>query len=461
VILIEEEVVKPVTVHGIEISTAWYPSREEVTVIESSFDYRSDMTPSLPKSTLIDIATEISSQRPGTNEWYPNPLNTVVTDYVTIYKRILNLNVIDRNQSNYNVIDFGIATNFFTGEAYSTEWALLHSCAQRLAIEEIHLEMGLPNSTLEAFAANLFIQEMEHYAQLSKDPEARSLLSYTDELQREKGLLYWHSTWIDQSFFTDRADSLKGRYITLTKAAVFEHYRNPFGGVPWIGFEGLDGSGKDTQADLLKKFLEDVLSSNILSQGFPTNYPIGAMTRAVLKGNTEMDPIALQKLFEADRAQFIQMYSLEPKREDAIFMTTRYSASGIAYAAESWDELLYGIMGNMFQGWSDIMLYVDLPVEECLRRVDSRGGERELFEKREALEKAKSNFRKLCRILPNMILVDGTKDDMTYKSKEEIFREIVELLITRLPEDVLNNDTKRYLGNSIDTWIDENRNLFK
>ena len=74
--------------------------------------------------------------------------------------------------------------------------------------------------------------------------------------------------------------------------------------------------------------------------------------------------------------------------------------------------------------WPDL----DTPVEECLRRISSRGNETELFEKQEFLHKVKENYERIfCTLDPEVRLVrlDGLL------KKEEIAAQIQEILFNR------------------------------
>ena len=60
-----------------------------------------------------------------------------------------------------------------------------------------------------------------------------------------------------------------------------------------------------------------------------------------------------------------------------------------------------------------MLIYIDVPVDICLKRIDKRGEEKELFEKKEFLEKVEKNFKyaiKNANKMTKVLVVDGTKD---------------------------------------------------
>jgi dTMP kinase len=97
-----------------------------------------------------------------------------------------------------------------------------------------------------------------------------------------------------------------------------------------IVFEGLDQSGKQTQAELLQQQLQkDGRAVRLLS--FPDyTTPIGAEIHRALHGEREYTPDVMQLLYVANR------FERRPSMEQAlaageILVCDRYSASSIAY----------------------------------------------------------------------------------------------------------------------------------
>jgi len=96
-----------------------------------------------------------------------------------------------------------------------------------------------------------------------------------------------------------------------------------------IAFEGLDQSGKETQARHLRARIEQDRKVHPLS--FPDyDTPIGREIASALAGEREFGPDVMQLLYVANRCEYL------PKIEmwlaaDAVVMCDRYRASSIAY----------------------------------------------------------------------------------------------------------------------------------
>ena len=68
----------------------------------------------------------------------------------------------------------------------------------------------------------------------------------------------------------------------------------------FIVFEGIDGSGKTTQIQLLKKRIEKT-GIRCLETREPSDGPVGVLIRQCLTGRMEMSEASLAALFAADR----------------------------------------------------------------------------------------------------------------------------------------------------------------
>ncbi len=178
----------------------------------------------------------------------------------------------------------------------------------------------------------------------------------------------------------------------------------------FIVLEGLDGAGTTTQ---MKKLDARLHQSGIPHEieAEPTDGPVGRLVREILKGTYSVAPWSLALLYAADRNEHV----LHLKKEIAqgkLVICDRYFYSSLAYQ---------GVTCNSDAVWSlnktyphpAVILYVDTPVEECLKRIDHRGEERELFEKREYLVKVREGYEHALANLPQGVKLfrfDGKLD---------------------------------------------------
>jgi len=82
----------------------------------------------------------------------------------------------------------------------------------------------------------------------------------------------------------------------------------------FIVFEGLDGSGQSTQAELLRHYFEDNKDSVVLTKEPTEDSESGRMIRKVLTKEEKIEPDELQKLFVQDRKEHLNNLII-PKSE--------------------------------------------------------------------------------------------------------------------------------------------------
>jgi dTMP kinase len=199
----------------------------------------------------------------------------------------------------------------------------------------------------------------------------------------------------------------------------------------FIVFEGIDGSGKTTQAELLQKFLLDRGEQAILSPE-PSAGIIGSSIRefALHKKHfftTDKSRFDEQMayLFAADR--YYHLYN----DVDGVFkliadgchvLTTRYYFSSIAYNSETpAQEELVRRLNRDFPN-PDVVIYLDIPVKRGLARLDDRTI-KEVYETETKLTEVKANYEKIFSTYQGRLLkIDALK------SIEEIEREIINFL---------------------------------
>lgn len=173
------------------------------------------------------------------------------------------------------------------------------------------------------------------------------------------------------------------------------------GNARFIVFEGIDGSGKSTQARLLAESLE--AAGHTVHLTFePTNYRIGSILRRVLTGQETADEHTIAALFLADRLDHIHhpdygIKSLLAKGQ--IVICDRYYYSSYAYHSQHVD-MDWVIQANLLAAQAlrpDIVFYMDLQPEAAMERI--RGGREQVehYEKLETLEAVRGNYLEAIR----------------------------------------------------------------
>jgi dTMP kinase len=141
----------------------------------------------------------------------------------------------------------------------------------------------------------------------------------------------------------------------------------------FITFEGPDGSGKTTQAQLLYEYLQERGYPVFLTRE-PGGTGIGDQIREVLHSleNTEMLPQTEILLYSASRAQLVGQVIRPHLAWDEIVLCDRYADSTLAYQGYGHGldlEVLQVVTAFATGGLKpDLTIYLDIDVEEGLRR---------------------------------------------------------------------------------------------
>ena len=173
----------------------------------------------------------------------------------------------------------------------------------------------------------------------------------------------------------------------------------------FIAFEGLDGSGSSTQSKLLSEKLENEGFSTFLTKEPTSHHFIGQLIREVLQHKRNVDPKTLQLLFTADRSEHLKN-DIEPAlAEGKIVISDRYLLSTIAFGALDCDMNWLMDLNKPFL-MPDITFLSKLEADICIQRIQARGTQFELFEKKEKLEKIWKHYEILAQKFPNVQIID-------------------------------------------------------
>ncbi|BAZ43660.1 dTMP kinase [Chondrocystis sp. NIES-4102] len=198
----------------------------------------------------------------------------------------------------------------------------------------------------------------------------------------------------------------------------------------FIVFEGIDSSGKSTQAELLKEYLIATGDKAIISSE-PSNGVIGNLIRQALKRrilfskDKDLFDEQMAYLFASDRHDhlyndFDGVFKLIEK--DYHVISTRYYFSSLAYNCESEEKLRFIQQLNARFPNPDITIYIDIPVEVALTRLQKRSSQ-EIYETQTKLTKVREQYQKIfTQYQGKYIHVDGTQ------SQEQIHQQIVEYI---------------------------------
>jgi dTMP kinase len=180
----------------------------------------------------------------------------------------------------------------------------------------------------------------------------------------------------------------------------------------FVTFEGLDGSGKTTQAELLRMHLEQT-GRDVVGTREPGGTELGEQVRGLLLGATEISPWAEAELFAAARAQLVAEV-IEPALDrGADVICDRYLDSSLAYqgiARGLGVERVLALNMDAIHGiLPDVTFLLLVEPKEAARRSGSASDriEREGDEFLRAVDRA---YRELGSIFPGRIVkIDGSR----------------------------------------------------
>ena len=184
----------------------------------------------------------------------------------------------------------------------------------------------------------------------------------------------------------------------------------------FIVIEGLDGSGKTTQINKLEKHLKSKGLKVLVTKEPQNDRPIGQLLRRVLTQDEKTDLRVAASLFAADRLDHLTRKEgiIDALETGAYVLCDRYYLSNYAYNMVDVDlDWIMSLNREAVKiGKPDLHVYVDVPADIALSRVNNRG-EAELFENLERLQRVHDNYDILIDRLSDsekIFRVDGTRD---------------------------------------------------
>jgi len=181
----------------------------------------------------------------------------------------------------------------------------------------------------------------------------------------------------------------------------------------FITFEGIDGSGKSTQAELLAEALRGE-GRNVVATREPGGTEVGERIRELLLDQAaEITPWAEAGLFAAARAQLVDQVIYPALRDHADVVCDRYIDSSLAYQGLARGLGVERVLELNLQATRGLLpdrtFLVVLDPEEAMRRADGNPDriEGEGLELQAAVERA---YEELASMFPNRITrLDGTR----------------------------------------------------
>ena len=207
--------------------------------------------------------------------------------------------------------------------------------------------------------------------------------------------------------------------------------------MPLITFEGIEGSGKSTQARRAAAFFRG-RAREVLLEREPGGTPIGTAIRAILldPANARLDPLAELMLMEADRRQHVVEVIAPALARGAVVLCDRFNDATVAY--QGGGRGIDRAIVSRIDAWSvgtirpDRTLLFDCPIDAGLARARARDGETTGRFEGEELDfhrRVRDAYLEIARREPERVrIVDSTR------APEEVFQEVIRRISEVLDE---------------------------
>ena len=181
--------------------------------------------------------------------------------------------------------------------------------------------------------------------------------------------------------------------------------------------DGLDGSGKDTHAERIRKLLESE-GGVVMLVSHPSKRFFGRMSKRFLKGTGPVARLFATLFFTADILWSVRWLK-GVQRGTVIFV--RY-LMGTAYLPRILAPFGYRFFRKILP-FPDLALFIDIEPRVAIRRIAARGHAPEMFETLEKLEAIRKVARQLAS--DEWVTVNNSEDG------EGPFREVERMLRAR------------------------------
>lgn len=210
--------------------------------------------------------------------------------------------------------------------------------------------------------------------------------------------------------------------------------KNPYTGL-YIALEGIDGSGKTTQVKMLKGYFESQGKEVVITHEPRRDGVMGELVKNILTKKIALPKVAIQYLFAAQRATFLDEIIEPALKKGLIVISDRCLWSALPYGLldkyesekeQNTSQLMAALsILSMYHEFlvPDISFVLDVSVDTAGARLVAKGEKAELYEQQEKLEKLKEGYEFLLEKFPEtLVRIDGEK------STDAVEKEILEAL---------------------------------
>ena len=173
----------------------------------------------------------------------------------------------------------------------------------------------------------------------------------------------------------------------------------------FISFEGIDGTGKTTQVELLRAALESE-GREVVAAREPGGTPLGEQIREVLLRGPEITPWAEAALFASARAELVERVIHPALEHGADVICDRYIDSSLAYQGVARGLGIERVLELNLQATRGLLpdrtILLVLDPEQALARINDPPDRIE--DEREFIARVDRAYRDLAEMFPRRIL---------------------------------------------------------
>jgi dTMP kinase len=202
----------------------------------------------------------------------------------------------------------------------------------------------------------------------------------------------------------------------------------------FLAFEGIDGSGKSTQVQLLSEHLA-AAGHKVYTTFEPTDSPIGTMIRDIFSHKMEADHRTIAGLFVADRLDHLLHKTkgvLKKLEEGYTVITDRYYFSSYAYHGVHmpmhWVIEANALSADLLR--PNLNIYIDISPEISMERLSKGRSSTEMYETLENLRKVKGKYLEAFEWLSDderVFITDGNRSPEIVAA--DIWQEVAKMAV--------------------------------
>jgi len=208
--------------------------------------------------------------------------------------------------------------------------------------------------------------------------------------------------------------------------------RNPYRGL-YIALEGVDGSGKTTQAEALTRYFEGIGKTVVQTREPRKAGLIGDLVQKILTGEQKIPPVALQYLFSTDRVINHEEVIIPSLKAGHVVISDRSFWSAVVYgildrSKGAYDKRLTNMLLitqsilSMYHQFTvpDFTFYLHISLQTALSRIAGKDDVKEIYEDKGKLAKIIEGYN---------FLQERFSGEITPVSGERSVAEVTNLLI--------------------------------